>query len=93
MKNLKSLAVALTLMGFAAATSAHDVGNWSSSAGEVWKNTPVKTLCHPLGFIALQGTNAVPLGVFHLGEAFGTFNLLNRFLNVIFPKTQLTLFF
>jgi OOP family OmpA-OmpF porin len=56
MKNLKSLAVALTLMGFAAATSAHDVGNWSSSAGEVWKNTPGE--CWRTGF--WTPANALP---------------------------------
>jgi len=48
MKNLKSLALALSLVGFAAATSAHDSGNWESSAGEVWKNTPGE--CWRTGF-------------------------------------------
>ena len=56
MKNLKSLAFALTLMGFAAATSAHDVGNWTSSAGEVWKNTPGE--CWRTGF--WTPANALP---------------------------------
>ena len=56
MKNLKSLALALTLMGFAAAASAHDVGNWSSSAGEVWKNTPGE--CWRTGF--WTPANALP---------------------------------
>jgi OOP family OmpA-OmpF porin len=56
MKNLKSLAFALTLMGFAAATSANDVGNWTSSAGEVWKNTPGE--CWRTGF--WTPANALP---------------------------------
>ena len=56
MKNLKSLSIALTLMGFAAATSAHDVGNWTSSAGEVWKNTPGE--CWRTGF--WTPANALP---------------------------------
>jgi OOP family OmpA-OmpF porin len=56
MKNIKSLAMALSLMGFAAATSAHDVGNWSSSAGEVWKNTPGE--CWRTGF--WTPANALP---------------------------------
>ena len=56
MKNLKSFAFALTLMGFAAATSAHDVGNWTSSAGEVWKNTPGE--CWRTGF--WTPANALP---------------------------------
>ena len=56
MKNLKSLAFALTLMGFAAATSAPDVGNWTSSAGEVWKNTPGE--CWRTGF--WTPANALP---------------------------------
>ena len=56
MKNIKSLALALALMGFAAATSAHDVGNWSSSAGEVWKNTPGE--CWRTGF--WTPANALP---------------------------------
>ena len=56
MKNLKSLTFALTLMGFAAATSAHDVGNWTSSAGEVWKNTPGE--CWRTGF--WTPANALP---------------------------------
>jgi OOP family OmpA-OmpF porin len=56
MKNLKSLALALSLMGFAAATSAHDVGNWTSSAGEVWKNTPGE--CWRTGF--WTPANALP---------------------------------
>jgi OOP family OmpA-OmpF porin len=43
-------------MGFAAATSAHDVGNWSSSAGEVWKNTPGE--CWRTGF--WTPANALP---------------------------------
>ena len=56
MKNLKSLALALSLVGFAAATSAHDVGNWTSSAGEVWKNTPGE--CWRTGF--WTPANALP---------------------------------
>ena len=56
MKNLKSLAFALTLMGFAAAASANDVGNWTSSAGEVWKNTPGE--CWRTGF--WTPANALP---------------------------------
>jgi OOP family OmpA-OmpF porin len=56
MKNLKSLALALMLTGFAAATSANDVGNWSSSAGEVWKNTPGE--CWRTGF--WTPANALP---------------------------------
>jgi OOP family OmpA-OmpF porin len=56
MKNLKSLAFALTLMGFATASSAHDVGNWTSSAGEVWKNTPGE--CWRTGF--WTPANALP---------------------------------
>ena len=56
MKNLKSLAFALTLMGFASATSANDVGNWTSSAGEVWKNTPGE--CWRTGF--WTPANALP---------------------------------
>ena len=56
MKNLKSLSIALTLMGFAAATSAHDVGNWTSSAGEVWKNNPGE--CWRTGF--WTPANALP---------------------------------
>ena len=56
MKNLKSLAFALTLMGFAAATSANDVGNWTSSAGEIWKNTPGE--CWRTGF--WTPANALP---------------------------------
>ena len=56
MKNLKSLALALTLTGFAAAASANDVGNWSSSAGEVWKNTPGE--CWRTGF--WTPANALP---------------------------------
>jgi OOP family OmpA-OmpF porin len=56
MKNLKSLALALSLMGFAAVTSAHDVGNWTSSAGEVWKNTPGE--CWRTGF--WTPANALP---------------------------------
>ncbi len=56
MKNLKSLALALSLLGFAAAASAHDVGNWSSSAGEVWKNTPGE--CWRTGF--WTPANAIP---------------------------------
>ena len=56
MKNLKSLAFALTLMGFAAATSANDVGNWTSSAGKVWKNTPGE--CWRTGF--WTPANALP---------------------------------
>lgn len=56
MKNLKSLALTLMLTGFAAATSANDVGNWSSSAGEVWKNTPGE--CWRTGF--WTPANALP---------------------------------
>ena len=56
MKNLKFLALALMLTGFAAATSANDVGNWSSSAGEVWKNTPGE--CWRTGF--WTPANALP---------------------------------
>ena len=56
MKNFKSLALALMLTGFAAATSANDVGNWSSSAGEVWKNTPGE--CWRTGF--WTPANALP---------------------------------
>jgi OOP family OmpA-OmpF porin len=56
MKNLKSLALALSLMGFAAAVSAHDSGNWESSAGEVWKNTPGE--CWRTGF--WTPANALP---------------------------------
>jgi len=56
MKNLKSLALALSLVGFSAASSAHDVGNWSSSAGEVWKNTPGE--CWRTGF--WTPANALP---------------------------------
>jgi OOP family OmpA-OmpF porin len=56
MKNLKSLALALSLVGFAAATSAHDSGNWESSAGEVWKNTPGE--CWRTGF--WTPANALP---------------------------------
>ncbi len=56
MKNLKSLALALSLVGFAAAASAHDSGNWQSSAGEVWKNTPGE--CWRTGF--WTPANALP---------------------------------
>jgi OmpA-OmpF porin, OOP family len=56
MKNLKSLAFALTLMGFATVSSAHDVGNWTSAAGEVWKNTPGE--CWRTGF--WTPANALP---------------------------------
>ena len=48
MKTIKSLALALSLSGFALTSFAHDVGNWSSTAGEVWKNTPGE--CWRTGF-------------------------------------------
>jgi len=48
MKIIKSLALALSLAAFAFTSSAHDVGNWSSTAGEVWKNTPGE--CWRTGF-------------------------------------------
>ena len=48
MKTIKTLALALSLAGFAATSFAHEVGNWSSSAGEVWKNTPGE--CWRTGF-------------------------------------------
>jgi len=56
MKIIKSLALALSLAGFALISSAHDVGNWSSSAGEVWKNTPGE--CWRTGF--WTPANALP---------------------------------
>ena len=57
MKNLKSLALALSLVSFTAASFAsHDVGNWSNSAGEVWKNTPGE--CWRTGF--WTPANALP---------------------------------
>jgi len=40
MKTIKSLALALSLSGFALTSFAQEVGNWTSTAGEVWKNTP-----------------------------------------------------
>jgi OOP family OmpA-OmpF porin len=48
MKTIKSLALALSLTGFVASSFAHDVGNWTSTAGEVWKNTPGE--CWRTGF-------------------------------------------
>lgn len=48
MKTIKSLALALLFAGFAFTSFAHDVGNWSSTAGEVWKNTPGE--CWRTGF-------------------------------------------
>ena len=48
MKTIKSLALALSLSGFALTSFAHDVGNWTSTAGEVWKNTPGE--CWRTGF-------------------------------------------
>jgi OOP family OmpA-OmpF porin len=58
MKNLKSLALAVSLVGFTSASFAsHDVGNWSNSAGEVWKNTPGE--CWRTGF--WTPANALPV--------------------------------
>ena len=56
MKSIKSLALALSLAGFALTSFAHDVGNWSSTAGEVWKNTPGE--CWRTGF--WTPANALP---------------------------------
>jgi OOP family OmpA-OmpF porin len=56
MKTIKSLALALSLAGFALTSFAHDVGNWSSTAGEVWKNTPGE--CWRTGF--WTPANALP---------------------------------
>ena len=40
MKNLKNLAVALSLLGAATVSTAGEINNWVNSSGEVWKNTP-----------------------------------------------------
>ena len=56
MKNIKSLALALSMLGFATVSFAHDVGNWSSTAGEIWKNTPGE--CWRTGF--WTPANALP---------------------------------
>ena len=56
MKTIKSLVLALSLAGFALTSFADDVGNWSSSAGQVWKNTPGE--CWRTGF--WTPANALP---------------------------------
>ena len=56
MKNFKSLALALSMAGLTTASFAHEVGNWSSTAGEVWKNTPGE--CWRTGF--WTPANALP---------------------------------
>ena len=38
MKNLKHLAVALSLIGAATASTAGEINNWLNASGEVWKN-------------------------------------------------------
>ena len=39
MKNIKKLAIALSMLGLAATVSAAEINNWLSTAGEVWKNS------------------------------------------------------
>lgn len=56
MKNFKSLTLALSMLGFSTFSFAHDVGNWSSTAGEIWKNTPGE--CWRTGF--WTPANALP---------------------------------